>query len=53
MNKIDFSDYKKKVDTLRNYSAIVEIVKRLLKNVKNTVKENKIEEIVYHGSFYK
>lgn len=51
-NKIDFRDYKKQVDSLKNYSAVKKIVERLLENVKETARENKIENIVYHGSFY-
>jgi hypothetical protein len=32
--------------------AIEKIVYRLLENVKNTVKLNKINELVYHGNWY-
>lgn len=52
INKIDFKDYKKEVDTLSNYSIKVEIVKRLLKNVIKTGKDKKINNIVYNYEFY-
>jgi len=52
MNKIDFSDYKKKVDKLRDYSIKSAIIKRLLKNVIETGKEKKVNNIVYNYENY-
>jgi ribosomal protein S7 len=52
MDKIDFTDYKKQIDSLKDYYAIKQVVKKLLKNVIETGKERKIKNIVYNYDFY-
>lgn len=49
MDRIDFTDYRRQINSLSNYSTIQTIVRNLLASVRATPVSN---SFVYHNSWY-